>query len=206
MAAKIVDAKGIPCPQPVIKAKQAMREMEEGILEVLVDNEIAVSNLIKLGNYSNMMPASEKLGNQEFKVTFQIKAQECGKQLNESEEEACIPVSCKAGTVVVLSSDQMGEGGTELGRILMKGFIYALTQLDIFPDTILLYNGGAKLSSEGSESVEDLKQLETQGVEILTCGTCLNYYGLSEKLFVGSVTNMYEIAERLVKAESIICP
>ena len=100
----------------------------------------------------------------------------------------------------------MGSGDDELGRQLMKGFLYAQTQLDVLPDTVLLYNGGAKLSAEGSQSVEDLRSLEAQGVEILTCGTCLNFYGLSEKLAVGNVTNMYDIAEKLSGASSVIRP
>ncbi len=106
----------------------------------------------------------------------------------------------------MLSSDQMGGGNEELGRILMKGFVYALTQLEELPETVLLYNGGARLSVEGSQSLEDLKNLEAQGVEILTCGTCLNYYELSDKLKVGSVTNMYEIAEKMAGARLVIRP
>ena len=100
----------------------------------------------------------------------------------------------------------MGEGDEKLGRTLMKGFIYALTEQDQLPETILLYNNGAKLSVEGADSLADLKLLESQGVEILTCGTCLNHYGLSEKLGVGSVTNMYVIAEKQMQATKIVKP
>ena len=100
----------------------------------------------------------------------------------------------------------MGQGSEELGRQLMKGFLYALTELDELPETILFYNGGAKLTTEGSDSLEDLKLLETQGVEILTCGTCLNHYGIGEKLAVGAVTNMYVIAEKMMQAYSILKP
>ena len=74
------------------------------------------------------------------------------------------------------------------------------------PETILLYNSGAYLSCEGSDNLEDLKSMESQGVEILTCGTCLNFYGLSEKLQVGSVTNMYEIVERMTAAKLLVRP
>jgi selenium metabolism protein YedF len=88
----------------------------------------------------------------------------------------------------------------------MKGFIYALTQLDQPPKTILFYNGGATLSTEGSESIADLKALEAAGTEVLTCGTCLNYYNLSDKLAVGGVTNMYTIVEKLAAAGRIIRP
>ena len=109
-------------------------------------------------------------------------------------------------TIVVLSSDCMGEGDEVLGRALMKGFIYALTSQEGLPDTVIMYNGGARLPVEGSESLEDLKLLESQGVEILTCGTCLNHYGLTEKLSVGGVTNMYVICEKMLQAEKVVKP
>ena len=85
-------------------------------------------------------------------------------------------------------------------------FIYALTEQDVLPQTILFYNGGAKLTCEESPTLEDLKSLEAQGVEILTCGTCLNHYGLTDKLQVGSVTNMYVIAEKMTQAGNIVKP
>ena len=108
--------------------------------------------------------------------------------------------------VVVLSSNQMGQGDEALGKLLMKGFVFALTQQDMLPETILLYNSGAFLSCEGSDNLEDLKTLEAQGVEIRTCGTCLNYYGLTDKLAVGSVTNMYDIVETMTSAGKVIRP
>ena len=88
----------------------------------------------------------------------------------------------------------------------MKGFLFAVSQLPELPKTILFYNGGAKLTVEGSDSLEDLKKMEAQGVEILTCGTCLNFYGLTDKLAVGSVTNMYTIVEKLAGAGKVIKP
>ena len=105
-----------------------------------------------------------------------------------------------------LSSNQMGQGDEALGKLLMKGFVFALTQQDMLPETILLYNSGAFLSCEGSDNLEDLKTLEAQGVEILTCGTCLNHYGLAEKRQVGGVTNMYEIVEKMTKASVVVRP
>ena len=100
----------------------------------------------------------------------------------------------------------MGRGSEELGRTLMKGFLFAVGQLPQLPKTILFYNGGAHLTVEGSPVLEDLKKLEAQGVEILTCGTCLNYYGITEKLAVGGVTNMYVIAEKMLNAGNVVKP
>ncbi len=202
---KTVDARGLACPQPVIKAREAMKDMTEGTVTILVDNEIAVQNVMKLGNYSGLNPASQKLSEAEYQVVFYMKNGAAPLQKSVLEEE-CVPDSRKKGLVAVISSDQMGTGSEELGRILMKGFVYALTQLEELPETILLYNGGARLSTEGSASLEDLKTLEAQGVEILTCGTCLNFYGLSEKLSVGTVTNMYEITEKMAGARLAIRP
>ena len=108
--------------------------------------------------------------------------------------------------VVVIKSEFMGDGDNELGKVLIKGFIYALSQQDELPQTMLFYNGGAKITSEGSESIEDLKALEEKGVKIFTCGTCLNYYGLTEKLCVGEATNMYEITKKMTEASLIVCP
>ena len=121
------------------------------------------------------------------------------------EETVCIP-DARQNTVVVLSSDEMGSGDSALGKALMKAFVYALTEQDQLPSTILLYNGGAKLSIEGAATLADLRLLESQGVEILTCGTCLNHYEISDKLAVGSVTNMYAIAEKLMQASKVIRP
>ncbi|ADL03917.1 sulfurtransferase-like selenium metabolism protein YedF [Lacrimispora saccharolytica] len=202
---KIVDARGLACPQPVIKAKEALKGMGEGTLKVLVDNEIAVQNVMKLGNFEGLAPVSEKKGEKEFEILFHVSG--TSGQVKETVlEEECIPDTRKKGLVAVLSSDQMGGGNEELGRILMKGFVYALTQLEELPETVLLYNGGARLSVEGSQSLEDLKSLEAQGVEILTCGTCLNYYGMSDQLRVGAVTNMYEIAEKMAGARLVMRP
>ena len=100
----------------------------------------------------------------------------------------------------------MGSGNDELGKVLMKGFIYAVSQLDQLPKTILFYNGGATITTEGSASLEDLKNMEAQGVEIMTCGTCLDYYNLKDKLAVGTVTNMYSIVETMNGAAKILRP
>ncbi|MFU0824791.1 sulfurtransferase-like selenium metabolism protein YedF [Clostridium sp.] len=109
-------------------------------------------------------------------------------------------------TLMVISSDKMGEGDEEIGKVLIKNFIYALTEAESIPSTIIFYNGGAKLVAKDSPIIEDLKKLEELGVEILTCGTCLNYYNLTEELAVGKVTNMYTIVEKMNTFQKIIKP
>ncbi|MDD4089467.1 MAG: sulfurtransferase-like selenium metabolism protein YedF [Tissierellia bacterium] len=203
---KIIDARGKACPLPVIETKKALSTFIVGdTLEVLVDNFIAVQNLSKLANSENFVYSYEKIDENHYVSRFgtgQNAKYESTKALNSTESNT----ATTQNIILVLSSDKMGEGDEELGHILMKGFIYALTEQDVLPKTILLYNNGAKLSVEGSDSLGDLKTLESQGVEILTCGTCLNYYGLSEKLAVGTVTNMYVIAEKKMKASMIVQP
>ncbi|PRR70968.1 sulfurtransferase-like selenium metabolism protein YedF [Clostridium thermopalmarium] len=108
--------------------------------------------------------------------------------------------------LMVISSDKMGEGEEEIGKILMKNFMYALTEAEDIPSTIIFYNGGAKLVSKDSLVIEELKKLEELGVEILTCGTCLNYYNLTEELAVGKITNMYTIVEKMSASKKIIKP
>ena len=204
-----VDAMGDQCPIPVIKTKKALKEITETTLvEVHVDNEIAVQNLSKMAKQKNLEYKCEKLEEQHYIIKINAEAEGVSIQQKapaENDKEICYP-DRKSNTVVVLSSNQMGNGSEELGQILMKGFIFALTELDELPSTVLLYNSGVKLSTEGSNSIEDLKTLQAQGVEILSCGTCLNYYDLTEKLQVGDVTNMYFILEKLAQADKIIRP
>ena len=204
-----LDERGKQCPLPVIEAKKALEASAPGEkVEVVVDNEIAVQNLSKMADHKGLAVCSEKTGEREFLVT--ITAGEGNGEAAEApaaaEEVTCTPDGRRKGMVVVLSSNQMGQGDEALGKLLMKGFVFALTQQDKLPKTILFYNGGAALTCEGSAMLEDLKALEAQGVEILTCGTCLNFYGLTEKLAVGSVTNMYTIAEKLTQAGNVVKP
>lgn len=197
-----VNAMGDNCPIPVIKTKKAIAALTgPETIEVLVDNEIAVQNVTKMATGSGGKVTSEKLGDAEFKVTIEME----GAPAADEAEAVCVP-DARDNTVVVVSSDRMGSGNDELGKVLIKGFIFAVTQLDTLPKTMLFYNGGATLTTEGSDSLEDLKSLEAQGVEIMTCGTCLDYYGLKDKLAVGTVTNMYSIVETMAKAGRIVRP
>ena len=229
-----LDERGKQCPLPIIEAKKALEKAEPGsVVEVVVDNEIAVQNLKKLALHKGLDSLSEKVSEREFLVKIWAGVKEKAEQVRENAEQAkeraeqaresaeqekenaeqaekesikCALDCREKGLVLVLASDEMGQGDAVLGRLLMKGFVYAVTQQDKLPETVLLFNGGAKLSCQGSDSLEDLKELEAQGVEILTCGTCLNHYGIAEKLLVGNVTNMYEIVEKMTGAKKIVRP
>ena len=202
MSEVLVNAVGDACPIPVVKATQALKQFAEaGTLEVQVDNETAVQNLLRLAKSNNLPAASQKLGEKLFSVKMTVSG-----PVHVGEQEAACQPDARGNLVVAVDTDAMGRGDDTLGCTLMKGFLFALTQLDTLPKTILFYNGGAKIPCEGSVSLEDLKNMEAQGVEILTCGTCLNFYGLTEKLSVGSVTNMYTIVEKLAGAGKVIKP
>lgn len=202
-----INAIGDNCPIPVVKTLNTIRELKNAeVIETLVDNETAVQNLTRMANQKGYGVKSEKLGDKEFKVTVTV-GDAALNQTVDTEEVSCIlPRTGKKNTVVVISSKAMGHGSDELGTALMKGFLYALGQQEQLPATILFYNGGASIPCEGSVSLEDLRSMEAQGVEILTCGTCLNFYGLTEKLAVGTVTNMYTIVEMMNGADIIIKP
>ena len=202
---KIIDCKGMACPLPVVNAKKAAEELNTGdMLTVLVDNEIAVQNLTRLAEHKGFGVSAEKRAEKEYAVIMTIS----GAVTEETKEETvtCAMDSRRKGMLVVLSGSEMGTDDPKLGKNLMKAFVFALTKQDQLPDTILCYNTGASLTCEGADTLEDLKLLESEGVTILTCGTCLDFYGLKEKLAVGGVTNMYDIVERMERAAQIIKP
>ena len=201
---KIIDCRGQACPLPVVNAKKAAEELNTGdVLTVLVDNEIAVQNLTRFAEHKGFAVSAEKKAQKEYAVTMTVS----GEAAEAKEEEiACAVDTRRKGMLVVLSANVMGTGDSKRGTSLMKAFVFALTKQDQLPDTILCYNSGAYLTCEGADTLEDLKLLESEGVTILTCGPCLDFYGLKEKLGVGGVTNMYDIVERMENAAQIIKP
>jgi selenium metabolism protein YedF len=192
-----VDALGDKCPIPVVKAKKALSTMDTGTLEVLVDNETSVKNLTSFAKSQNCNVSHEQLEEEKFSVKI-VKT-----EASISTES----VASGAGVgprVVVVPSSVMGHGDDELGGVLIKAFIFALTQQDNLPDTILFYNGGVKLTCKNSPVLDDLNKLANAGVEILSCGTCLKHYGIEDQLAVGDVTNMYVIVEKQLQASVIV--
>ncbi len=188
-----VNAIGEVCPKPVIMTKKALKEIESGVVEVSVDNQTSKENVEKMAKEMGHTFETKEEGNV-FVITI-TKAGE--KQENSSEEE---------NIVISIGSDKMGEGEDELGKILIKGFIYALTEAETLPKTVLLYNKGVLLASTFEDAVKDLKVLEERGVEILSCGTCANFYHVQDQIKVGTLTNMYTILERQMKATKVIKP
>ena len=204
MENRTIDARGLACPLPVVNAKKAAAEMAGGVLTVLVDNEIAVQNLQKFAKQKGYAAEGKKLAAREYAVEMRVSGAETAAPAEQA--PVCSPDMRRGGMVVVLSANVMGTGEEKLGRALMKAFVFALTKQDVLPETIVCYNTGAYLSCTGADTLEDLKRLEAEGVNILTCGTCLDFYGIKEQLAVVSVTNMYEIVETMERASTLIRP
>ena len=192
---KNIDARGMDCPKPVIMTKKELDKLKDGSLTTIVDNDVARENVSKLAEgMGYKFHVDEKDGD------FYVKIDKDGsgvKNLKEDEKES----SLKDMTIGI-SSDTMGSGDEKLGSILMKSFIYTVSETEPYPSTIVFYNGGVKLTVEGSEVLDDLINLEKAGVEIISCGTCLDFLGLKDKLKVGTISNMYTIYEQLRDKES----
>ncbi|HHY16300.1 MAG TPA: sulfurtransferase-like selenium metabolism protein YedF [Firmicutes bacterium] len=201
MVTKVIDARGLACPRPVIEAKKALQQMSSGYLEVIVDNRIALQNLQKMAAQLGLDCKTDAVQENHYVVLIRV-----GESAPAAADAPAVGQGVGPGSVVVLSSQFMGEGDPVLGQILMKSFVYALTELETVPAKIVLYNSGVKLAITGSESVADLQKLVERGVEVFCCGTCLDYYRLGDELGVGSVSNMYEIAEIMLSAEALIQP
>ena len=202
-----VNAMGDQCPIPVIKTRNAINELKEpAVIEVEVDNEVAVQNVTRFAASKHFKSKAEIVGDKHFRITIDAEPTGETATVQTADEQIECGIDRRGDTIVVVNSATMGIGNDELGKVLIKGFLFAISQLEELPKTMLFYNGGATLTTEGSASIEDLKNMEAQGVEIKTCGTCLDYYGLKDKLQVGTITNMYDIVETMDKAAHIIIP
>ncbi len=191
-----IDARGKACPQPVIMAK---RELDGGCrdLTVLVDNRAAVENLTRLGNSAGVHAASgEAEGGFYVRLTGEAKLVE--------EPVISCPVTGN-GYAVFIGKDTVGMGDPDLGYNLMKMAIYTLAQGDSVPTFLLFMNAGVKLpAGEEQQVIDNLKELIEKGCLVYVCGTCLSYYGLTERLKVGIVSNMYDIISAMQRADKVI--
>jgi selenium metabolism protein YedF len=201
---KTLDMRGQPCPIPVVNAKKVLAEQDAQGLVVLVDNIVAVQNLEKMAKGTGCGFSYTEDGASQYRVTIVKGANTVSDKPVESAAPPVLESGGKGGLVVLITSDSMGRGAEELGRLLIKGFVFSLTQLSPSPEAVIFLNAGAHLTTEGANTVPDLKTLEEKGTGIYTCGTCANYYKLTEALAVGSIVDMMNITNRLSKASRII--
>lgn len=189
--AKVIDARTLACPQPVVLTKKALEEADEVI--TIVDNEAARDNVSRLGKY------------QGYEVTVEQKEDGIYLTLRKA---GAMPVKVHistTGIVLFIASDVLGRGDNQqLGSLLMQSFLHTLGGLTSRPETIIFMNSGVKLVTDDSLALGELRQLENQGIEILACGTCLSRLQLANKAAVGQVSNMYTIADTLLRADKIV--
>ncbi|MFH1663184.1 MAG: sulfurtransferase-like selenium metabolism protein YedF [Chloroflexota bacterium] len=193
---KQIDCRGLECPKPVVNTRQALDEIESGTITVIVDNKTSFENIKRLAKNSGyQVVAKEKEDGFYVDIT---KGDEAGRTQNERNEQ----VSDKY--VIFITSDRLGTGDKRLGEVLIKAFLNTIWEAEVKPDSIIFINNGVKLITEGSEVLETLVLLEKEGINIISCGTCLAYYELTDKLKVGVASNMYEIVNILIDSPKVI--
>ena len=202
---KVLDMRGQPCPIPVVNAKKALFEptangFGNSSVVVLVDNMAAVQNLEKMAKGTGFAFLYEEDG-ASYKVSIFKNAN--NSQVYDEPLQAAIGTEAR-GPVVLITSDSMGKGAEELGQLLIKGFIFSLSQLNPAPEAVIFLNSGIRLAMEGANTVPDLKTLKEKGSELYICGTCANYYQLTNSLAVGDIVDMMIITNYLAKASGVI--
>jgi selenium metabolism protein YedF len=180
----IIDCTGLKCPQPVINTKKYFDSIEAGEGVIIVDNEVAKNNISKLATSNGF-----KFEVNEMEGLFHIK-------INKEVDNCKVMKFDDQSLVILVSTDKLGSGNDELGTLLMKSYLFALSEADKIPTDLIFLNAGVKLTAEGSESLESIKKLHSKGVNVMSCGTCLDFYNLKEKLQVGEISNMYTIVEK----------
>ena len=199
---KTLDAKGLKCPMPLIETKKALKEIEKDeALKIIIDNETSVKNVEHFLT-DNGMEASrtEKDGIYEIIVNKQ------DGDLDEVQAEAycATPENQDNSYVVMFAKDRLGEGSEELGNVLVGGFLNTIKERDVLPDKIIFMNSGINLVLEDSPALPLLKELADKKVDLVSCGTCLDYFGKMDELAVGRVSNMYEILESMLAVGKVI--
>ncbi len=202
---RIVDTRGLACPEPVILTKKALEEATDVL--VIADNDEAVENIRRLANKMGcaITVSREEGGGFRIRLTRSgetppYEGTDIGIVCGTAKEGKALPL------VIVLSSDRLGRGNDELGAVLMRSFVHTLLTLEPRPAMIILYNTGVRLATRESPLIDDFKQLEAAGVELFVCGTCVNYFELKERLGAGIISNMYDIAAAMTGAGKLVIP
>ncbi len=197
-----IDARDLPCPRPLLRTKEALEKESLDVLEVLVNNPAARENVSRFLNKTGMSDVDvQEVGEMLWSITASrsLKTGSFQQEQNDPSPDPRMPADKNPeGKRILVTSHTIGRGDDTLGALLMKGFLYTLTQLDTPPDTLIFMNSGVTLTTQDPESVQNLKDLEQKGCRIVSCGTCLDFLKLSDHLAVGDISNMYEIASLLM--------
>jgi len=195
---KEIDARGLSCPQPVVLTKKVIDENRPDEIRVLVTGEAARENVSRLAASNGYNVESERQG-VDYALVLRL-----NEHAVKTEASVSLPMNCRGNTVLFITSNKFGEGSEELGGTLMQAFVNVLGEITPRPDSIIFANSGVFLTTEGSPVIETLRNLEKSGMEITSCGTCLQYYNLKDKLATGKVGNMYDIAGSLFTASHLV--
>lgn len=191
---KVVDARGLSCPQPVVLTKKALEFTDINEVLTIVDNLTALENVSRMAKTLNLESMVDEKEGQYYISIYKDEG-----LLSKDDKD-----TLEGNTVILVGSNVMGRGDDTLGAVLMKSFLYTLTQLEGEIKSVIFMNSGVLLTTAGSELIEHLRVLSSHGTEIISCGTCLDFYNVTNKLTVGSVTNMYTITEKLLHAGRVI--
>lgn len=200
---KIVDARGMVCPQPVIMTKNEA-DAGENEIKVIVDNETSRENVLKFGVKLNYATKVEEKEDGTYIYLTKESANNIELVIEGIEETVTGNTKKKEIKGYVIGTNLLGKGSDDLGRVLMKSFLFSLTAKEPYPSFLIFLNAGVKLTVEGSESLDDLKKMEEAGVRIVSCGTCLDFFEIKDKIAVGSVTNMYDIVETIAESDNAV--
>jgi len=202
MAVK-VDARGLPCPQPVIKTKEAFEQAKGNPLLIIVSTAESRDNVMRFLKYSGAeIDKIDETAGEFYIYTKEISG--TAKAELKLEDYICNTQQTGVGTTIFINKDRIGHGSEELGNNLIKAFIATIKELSVQPRSICFMNSGVKLTINRAETLPYLKELEEKGVELLVCGTCLGYFNLKEQLGVGKISNMYDISETMLKSSKVI--
>lgn len=210
-----LDMRGYLCPQPLIKTRQLWKTLAAGEqFQVLVDNDIAHLNLVSFLNDQGAGPSVQKEDDDCWVIVATRAANSAiantttmtKPAANTTPAVSIAPGQQPANYIVVLKSDCMGHGDDDLGRLLVKGYLNTLRELDNKPTAIILYNGGALVANQGSGSEAALKALEADGVDVIVCGACVDFFAIKQTLAAGRISNMYEIAEKIAQTGHVVYP
>ena len=199
----VIDCRGLLCPQPVIRAKEILDRGEDSV-EVIVDNEASRSNVARFARSQGCTVEIRTSGD-----THHLLLTRSGKSRPADQARATAEYVCdlpETGLVCLIPANTMGRGDDQLGSVLMRAFIKTISSLSPLPRKIFFYNTGVKITAVQSDLVEPLRELAAMGVEIYSCGTCLDFFNLKESLLVGEVTNMFDIMDSMARATKIISP
>jgi selenium metabolism protein YedF len=196
--ARELDCRKQNCPQPIIDTKKALEQDVTEPINVLVDSVVSRDNVRRFVQSQGHEVKIEDRGGNLYYMHI-TRNPEAGKK---PAGTANVPTT--GGVVVFITTDQLGVGDERLGGILMKAFLNTLHDSEPKPEKIMFINNGVKLTTEGSEVLDSLAALTADGVQIMSCGTCLNYYGILDKLKFGIAGNMYDIVNSLLEAGKVI--